>query len=53
MEIHIPPRYRILIEMKPYFEDPDYLLGLDDEELSIIYSEMRFFKYTPMDLLIE
>lgn len=45
VDITIPPRHQIRIELKPYFDDEEVLMDLDDEELYKIYSEMKFLKY--------
>lgn len=45
LEIIIPERHQILIELRPYFEEEEYLLDLDDEELITAYSEMKFCKF--------
>lgn len=45
VDITIPPRHQIRIELRPYFDDEEVLMDLDDEELYKIYSEMKFLKY--------
>lgn len=37
----IPERHKILIEMRPYFDDQENLLKMDDEELVKAYSELK------------
>lgn len=51
--ILIPERHNIYIELRPYFDDQEYLLKMDDADLVEAYSEMKFLKYNlinPEDL---
>lgn len=47
----IPPRYLILKELRPYFDDIDILMTRDDEELESFYGEVQFFKFNVVERL--
>lgn len=45
IEIVIPERYKLLMELKPYFDDQDILMRMDDDDLACAYSELKFYQY--------
>ncbi len=49
IDIVMPPRHQIYIELKPYFDDEEWLLDLDDEQLFKAYTEMKFLHYGIID----
>lgn len=46
-EIVIPERHKMLMALKPYFEDQDVLFNLDDDDLISAYCELKFYQYDP------
>lgn len=40
----ITERYKILIEMRPYFDDQEVLMAMDHDDLISAYNEMIFLK---------
>lgn len=43
----MPEKYKILIALRPYFDDQENLLKMDDEELVTAYSELRLCTINP------
>lgn len=49
LDLIMPSKVQIYIELKSYFDDEEYMKNMDDEDLFKAYSEMKFLSFGLLD----